>query len=97
LRQAAYDKRVRIRGRKQLPDKVFSQKGEYSELFTDIGNDYWMASEINVLATSPAPEAQTNYHVDPQTAYAWGEKGIYERNRYAELLVNWEDITREWP
>jgi hypothetical protein len=95
LRQAAYDKRVKMRGRKQLPESNPHTGSEYSELFTDIDSSYWTASEINVLAT--AAEHQSDYHVDPQTAFAWGKRGIRERNRYAELKINWNDVLREWP
>jgi hypothetical protein len=95
LRQAAYDKRVRMRGRKQLPENNPHTGNEYSELFTDVDSSYWATSEINVLATST--DNQSMYHTDPQTASAWGKQGIYERNRYAELKINWADLLKEWP
>jgi hypothetical protein len=95
LRQAAYNKRVQLRGRKQLADKGVFKEGDYSDIHTDINSDYWINSEINALATSS--QAQTHYHTDPQTAFAWGPKGLGERNRYAELLVSWPDVLREWP
>ena len=95
LRQAAYDKRVRMKGRKHLPENNPHTRSEYSDLFTDVDNSYWATSVINVLATGE--DHQTDYHVDPQTAYAWGKQGIYERNRYVELKVNWADVLREWP
>ena len=95
LRQAAYDKRVKVRGRKQLPENSPHTGNEYSELFTDVDSSYWATSEINVLATSA--ESQSMYHADPQTAFAWGEQGIYERNRYAELKISWTDVLKEWP
>jgi hypothetical protein len=96
LRQAAYDKRVRIRGRKQLQERTaLGYGGDYSDIHTDVDSQYWATSEINALATSP--ESQTHYHVDPQTAFAWGQRGVDERNRHAELQVNWSDVVREWP
>ncbi len=95
LRQAAYDKRLKVRGRKQLPENNPHTGGEYSDLFTDVDSSYWATSEINVLATEQ--DHQSDYHTDPQTAFAWGKQGIYERNRYVELKINWADILREWP
>jgi hypothetical protein len=95
LRQAAYDKRVKMKGRKHLPENNPHSGSEYSSIFTDVDSDYWATSEINALATSPS--CQSDYHTDPQTAYAWGKLGIYERNRYAELRVSWADVLREWP
>lgn len=97
LRQAAYNKRVAVRGKKQLSDRRMIREGEYSDIHTDIDSDYWINSEINALATSADSRTQTMYHTDPQTASAWGPKGLDERNRYAELLVNWPQILREWP
>jgi hypothetical protein len=84
MRQAAYDKTVQIRGRKQLPNKRMTRGGDYADIHTDIDGSYWTTTEINALATSP--NHQTDYHTDPETAYAWGPKGMDERNRYAELL-----------
>jgi hypothetical protein len=95
LRQAAYDKRVKVRGRKQLPENNPHTGNEYSDLFTDVDSSYWTTSEINVLATSA--DNQSMYHTDPQTAFAWGRQGIYERNRYVELKINWADVLKEWP
>jgi hypothetical protein len=95
LRQAAYDKRVKMRSRKQLPENNPHTGSEYSEIFIDIDSDYWTNSDINALATSS--DMQSHYHVDPQTAFAWGKQGIYERNRYAELKINWTDVLRGWP
>jgi hypothetical protein len=97
LRQRAYDQKVKLRGRKQLVDRPLFRKDEYSEIHTDIDPRYWTTSEINALATSTEPKFQADYHTDPQTAYAWGPKGLDERNRYAQLFVNWADILREWP
>lgn len=95
LRQAAYDKRVKVRGRKHLPENNPHTGSEYSELFTDVDSSYWVNSEINVLATSA--DNQSMYHTEPQTASAWGKHGIYERNRYIELKINWSDVLKEWP
>jgi hypothetical protein len=97
LRQRAYDKKVKLRGRKQLVDRPIFRKDEYSEIHTDVDPQYWITSEINALATSADPRAQNEYHAVPQTAFAWGPKGLDERNRYAQLLVEWPDILREWP
>jgi hypothetical protein len=93
LRQAAYDTKVKIRGRKQLENKRVTRDGDYSDLHTDIDRQYWVTSEINALATSQ--ESQAHYHTDPQTAFSWGPKGPDERNHYAQLLVSWGDILRE--
>jgi hypothetical protein len=96
LRQAAYEKRVKIRGRKQLANKrVFGNTNDYSSIFTDVENAYWANSNINALATSP--DFKKSYHTEPETAYAWGKLGVDERNRYAELMINWSDLIREWP
>lgn len=95
LRQAAYDKRVTMKGRKHLPENNPHSGSEYSSIFTDVESDYWATSEINALATSP--DCQSDYHTDPQTAFAWGKRGMSERNRYAELRINWADVLREWP
>jgi hypothetical protein len=97
LRQRAYDQKVKLRGRKQLVDRPIFSKDEYSAIHTDIEGQYWTTSELNALATSADPRFQAGYQTDPQTAYAWGPKGIDERNRYAELIVCWSDIMREWP
>lgn len=95
LRQAAYDKKLKMRGRKQLVNRRMTRDGDYADIYTDIDNDYWSKTEINALATSS--QHQTDYHTDPETAYAWGPKGTDERNRYAQLLVDWDDILRLWP
>jgi hypothetical protein len=96
LRQAAYDQRVRLRGKKQMSEpSPFSGRCDHSDIYTDVDSGYWTNTNINALATSPT--MQSSYHVDPQTAYAWGKLGINERNRYYDLQVNWDDILREWP
>jgi hypothetical protein len=94
LRRAAYGNKVRIRGRKQFEQKSIS-KGDYSDLHTDIDSQYWTGTVINVLATSD--EGTSYRHVDPETAFSWGPKGMDERKGYAELLVNSADIQKEWP
>jgi hypothetical protein len=96
LRQAAYDRRVRLRGKKQMSEpSPFTGRRDHSDIYTDVDGVYWTNSNINALATSPT--MQSSYHVDPQTAYAWGRLGTNERNRYYDLQVNWDDLLREWP
>jgi hypothetical protein len=95
IRQAAYDQRIRIRGRRQLANRRVTKGGDYSDVQTDIDHDYWSKTEINALATSA--EHQTDYHTDPETAYAWGPNGIDERNRYAELKASWPEVLKQWP
>jgi hypothetical protein len=96
IRQAAYDQRVRLRGKKQMSEpSPFAGRRDYSEIYTDVDNGYWTNSNINALATSPT--MQSSYHADPQTAYAWGKLGTDERNRYYDLHMNWDDVLREWP
>jgi|HubBroStandDraft_6_1064221.scaffolds.fasta_scaffold618950_2 hypothetical protein len=49
-------------------------------------------------AITTSAESQTiPSHTTPTTAYAWGPKGVYERNYYTQLLVNWSDVIRKWP
>jgi hypothetical protein len=93
LRQAAYDKRVRIRGRKQLADLL--PKTTFAKIHTDIDSDYWAVSDLSPLATNSALDEFT--HTLPQSAYAWGKRGLEEPMQCTQLLVNWDDVTREWP
>jgi hypothetical protein len=86
---------VRIRGRKQLPVKPVTKTSEYSNIHTDIPSAYWANTEINVLATSE--ESAVMRHVNPETAYSWGPKGLDERESHEELLVNWPDVKKVWP
>jgi hypothetical protein len=97
LRQAAYDKKLKIRGRKQLANRRATRDGDYADIHTDISNDYWSATELSAMATSQSRPNQTDCHTDPETAYAWGPKGLDERNRYAQLLIDWNDVIKEWP
>jgi len=96
LRQAACDKRVRFRAKKQMTEpSPFAGRREHSDIYTDVDSGYWANSNINALATSR--DMQTSHHSDPQTAYAWGKLGIDERNRVYDLQVNWNDVVNEWP
>jgi hypothetical protein len=96
LRQAAYDKRVRLRAKKQMTEpSPFAGRKEYSDIYTDVDSGYWINSNINALATSY--EMHTSHHTDPQTAYAWGKLGMSERNRIYDLQLNWDDVLKEWP
>ena len=74
LRQAAYDKKLKIRGRKQLADRRATRDGDYADIHTDISNDYWSATELSAMATSQSRPNQPDCHTDPETAYAWGPK-----------------------
>lgn len=91
IRQEASNGNLRIRGKKQLN----TQETRFSDIHTDIPKEYWEKSVINSLATSIAYMGDT--HTNPETAFAWGEKGVYEPNRYADLQVEWEDVRRIWP
>ena len=95
LRQAAYDGAVRVRGRKQLFQARPFGGDDFDTISTDIDREYWVVSQMAPIAS--AAEAQTMSHTLPLTAYAWGPKGVYERKQYAQLLVNWPDILRNWP
>jgi len=91
LRQAAADGHLRVRGRKQTG----TQSMAFSGIHTDVPNAYWVNSTIGALATDKKHADDT--HTNPETAFAWGAQGIEEKNRYADLQVNWNDILRLWP
>jgi hypothetical protein len=96
IRGAAYDNKISIRGRKQLPSRGdFRLRDAYSDLPTDIESAYWQNSVLNAFSTSP--EQRLDYHTRPETTMAWGPLGPDERNHYADLLVNEADLFRQWP
>ncbi len=92
LRQIASDGKVRMRGCKQLDIK---SETRFSDIHTDIPKEYWVNSTIGAMATSPAYLKST--HTNPETAYSWGAKGVYDNNRYCDLMVNWNEILELWP
>lgn len=91
LRQKAVDGALHMRGRKQLDVDGMV----FRSVHTDIPKEYWATSTIGALAT--AAEHTDDTHTNPETAFSWGPKGVYERNRYADLRVEWSDILRLWP
>lgn len=84
-----------MRGRKQLPQANPFGKGDFDEISTDIDRQYWSVSQMAPLTTGA--EAQTMSHTLPLSAFAWGPKGVYERNQCAQLMVSWADIIKKWP
>jgi len=95
LRQAAYDGDVHIRGRKQLAQQNPFGGDDFDVISTDIDWQYWAVTQL--LQATTSPETKTSHHTLPLTAYAWGPKGVDERNYYTQLLVNWSDIIKKWP
>ena len=92
LRQAALDGKIRLRGRREL-DVRGSQT--FSDVSSDIPAEYWRVSVIGPMATSHQGIGYP--HTNPETVYAWGPKGVYEKKRYADLTVNMQEIERLWP
>jgi hypothetical protein len=82
-----------MRGRKEKDTPA--QSTTFSDIQTEVPSTYWATSVIGAFATDKRHADQT--HTNPETVYAWGEQGIYERNRYADLHVEWNDIKRLWP
>jgi hypothetical protein len=95
LRQAAYDGDVHMRGRKQLAQPNPFGGSDFDVISTDIDRQYWAVTQL--LQATTSAELQTSHHTLPLTAYAWGPKGVDERNYYSQLLVNWQDIIKKWP
>jgi hypothetical protein len=96
IRAAAYDKKISIRGRKQLPYRGnFRSRDAYSDLRTDIESAYWQNSVLNAYSTSSAQHL--DYHTQPESLMAWGPSGPDERNHYADLVVSELDLFRQWP
>src|ERR1700736_6226950 len=92
IRQAALDRKLKIRGRHEIQSQNLTA---FTQVHSDISPTYWSNSVINVLAT--AAETGTEYrHTDPETVYAWGPKGVYEENCYAQLRGNWDDVSHLW-
>jgi hypothetical protein len=94
IRQAALDQKIKLRGRREL-DKGSDTRTSFSEVRADIPYEYWKVSTIGALATDE--RCQDDVHTNPETAFAWGPKGIYEKNRYADLSVNMLEIKKAWP
>jgi len=92
LRQAALNGEIKLRGRREI-DAVNS-KTLFSDVSSDVPSEYWKTSVINAMAT--AEVGLGNSHTNPETPYAWGPKGIYERNRYADLTADLQEVQRKW-
>lgn len=92
MRQSALDKKIRIRGRQEI-DTGYGTS--FSDVRSDIAPEYWKVSTINALATDE--KCQEEAHTNPETAFAWGPKGIYEKNRYSDLRVDMKEIKKLWP
>jgi hypothetical protein len=90
LRQHASDGRIRVRGRKQIDSGDSGPSWKFSDVETDIPKDYWANSIFNHLATDLLNKDSD--HTMPESIYAWGPNGIFERKRYAELRVDWSEI-----
>ena len=95
IRQNALDGKLRIRGCKELNKN--SGATEFSAVHTMVPAEYWAKSTVGALATAGDEHAIRDTHTNPETVYAWGEKGVYEKNRYSNLLVNWIDVLKLWP
>jgi hypothetical protein len=96
IRAAAYDGKISMRGRKQLPSRGdFRSRDAYSDLRTDIESVYWRNSVLNAYSTSP--QLPPDYHTQPESVKAWGPAGPDERNHYADLVVSALDLFRQWP
>jgi len=93
LRQKASDGSLQLRGRKELN---IEGQTRFSDVHIDIPKEYWANSLIGSMATSSAYENRDT-HTNPETAYSWGLKGVYEKNRYSSLLVEWNEVLRLWP
>src|SRR6266568_157718 len=92
LRQYASDNKVQMRGRKQIDEPGPTK---FSSVETDIPFNYWKKSVLNHLA--PHLLNKDDHHTDPESVYAWGSQGIFERKRYAGIRIDWQAILREWP
>ena len=91
IRQAALDGRLRIRGRHEI--EIAGQDGtKFSDVYTEIPQAYWKHSVINALATGATFEADR--HTNPETVYAWGQKGLHETNCYSGLQLNSDDVSQ---
>jgi len=96
IREAAYDGRILLRGRQQLPSRGnFRSRDAYSNLSTDIESNYWRNSVLNAYSTSPYQ--RLDYHTEPESLDAWGPLGPDERKHYADLAVREADLLRQWP
>jgi len=91
IRQAALEGRLRIRGRHEV-EKAGQDQSNFSEVYTEIPSAYWKHSVINAVATGATFEA--GRHTNPETVFAWGPKGIYEKNCYAGLQLNSDDVVQ---
>lgn len=93
IRQAALDGKIKLRGRREI-DRGGSQA--FSDVSSDIPAEYWKVSTLEPMTTTE--HGVGGYpHTNPETVYAWGPKGIYEKNRYADLTVDMREVKRLWP
>jgi predicted nucleotide-binding protein len=91
IRQAALDGRLRIRGRHEV-EVAGQDRTNFSDVYTEIPQAYWKHSVINPSATAFTYE--TDRHTNPETAFSWGPKGVYETNSYAGLQLNSDDVSQ---
>jgi hypothetical protein len=91
-RQAALDKKIKIRGCREIDT---GPGISFSDVRSDIAPEYWKVSTIGALATDE--KCQGDVHTNPETAFAWGPKGIYEKHYYADLRVDMKEIKKLWP
>lgn len=94
IRQAALDGKIKLRGRREIDT---GGRQQFSNVRSDISPEYWKVSTIGAMATDERYQGGSWPHTNPETAYAWGPKGVYEKNRYADLTVNMQEIRRLWP
>jgi hypothetical protein len=92
LRRHAGEGRIRIRGCKQMDDPA---KPVYSEVETDVPQDYWAISSIGPMAVDA--DFADNGHTFPEPVGAWGSKGLFAKKAYSRLRVDWDDVVRLWP
>jgi len=91
IRQAALDGQLSIRGRHEI-DNAGQDRTKFSDVYTEIPPAYWKNSVINALATGATFEADR--HTNPETVYAWGQKGLHEPNCYTGLQLNSDDVSQ---
>ncbi len=94
IRQAALDGKIKLRGR---PEINTDGPQKFSDVSSDIPPEYWRVSLIGAMATDERCYGVGYPHTNPETVYAWGQKGVYEKKRYSDLTVNMQEIKREWP
>lgn len=85
LRQSAKDGSVKLRGRKQLPNKFGSNQYVLDSIFTEIEPKYWDASVLlATAATAPLIGGAAIPQTLPVVAGAWGADKC---NAYADIQV----------